>query len=264
MVTTGIRALLIDLDGVLYQGDVLIRGADQVVEWLVRENFPHRFVTNTTSRPRKAIWEKLNALGIPAVETEILTPPIVARDWLTAHTRGAVALLVPDSTKNDFASLEILPHDAQQGASAVVVGDIGSDWTFENLNRAFRLLMDEPKPILVALGMTRYWHSGDGLQLDVAPFVKALQHASDCETVVMGKPSAEFFHQALASLACPAHEALMIGDDIKGDVLAAQDTGIHGALVKTGKFRLQDLQSGNQPDVVLNSIADLPEFLLHI
>ena len=76
--------------------------------------------------------------------------------------------------------MHLLNEQAERGAAAVVLGDLGEDWTFATLNRAFRLLITEPKPALVALGMTRYWQTPGGLQLDVAPFVVALEHAADC------------------------------------------------------------------------------------
>ena len=60
--------------------------------------------------------------------------------------------------------------------------------------------MREPAPRLIALGMTRYWRGKDGLLLDVAPFVTALECAADCEAVVVGKPAAAFFDAALARL----------------------------------------------------------------
>lgn len=255
-----ISGLLIDLDGVLYQGDRPISGAKVVVDWMVQEKIPHRFVTNTTSKPRSAIVEKLSALQISAAEKDILTPPIAATSWLKEHTPGPAALFVPEATKQDFIGIDQLPSDAESGAVAVVLGDIGDRWTFSELNRAFRLLMEEPKPALVALGMTRYWQTRSGLQLDVAPFVKALEYAADREAVVLGKPSQEFFNQALLSLDCDASEAMMIGDDVVGDVQGAQRAGIRGALVKTGKFRPRDLEADPIPDVVFDSIADLPEW----
>jgi ribonucleotide monophosphatase NagD (HAD superfamily) len=52
----------------------------------------------------------------------------------------------------------------------------------------------------------------------------------------------------------------MIGDDIRGDIEGAQQAGIHGVLVRTGKFRPVDLSMGITPDFVLNSIADLPQW----
>lgn len=58
----------------------------------------------------------------------------------------------------------------------------------------------------------------------------------------------------------PAQVA-MIGDDIEVDVGGAQRAGLKGILVRTGKFREADLQSGIQPDGVMDSIADLIEYV---
>jgi HAD superfamily hydrolase (TIGR01458 family) len=251
-------ALLIDLDGVIYQGDHLIPGGDEAIKWIARNNIPHRFVTNTSSSPRSIILEKLHSLGVPAKITDILTPPVVASKWLAEQATGPVALIVPDVTKTEFYDIEQLDENAESGACAVVIGDLGTGWTFSELNRAFRLLLDNSNPELVALGMTRYWRTEDGLQLDVGPFVKALEYAAGCNAVVLGKPSPQFFEESLLDLGCPAASTLMIGDDIVGDVQAAQNAGLYGALVKTGKFRPEDLEKERHPDLVLESIADLP------
>jgi ribonucleotide monophosphatase NagD (HAD superfamily) len=96
------------------------------------------------------------------------------------------------------------------------------------------------------------------LQLDVAPFVKALEHAADCEAVVVGKPARAFFEASLAIFQASASQALMIGDDIVGDVDAAQRCGIRGIQVRTGKFRESDLDGEIKPFALLDSIAGLP------
>lgn len=140
----------------------------------------------------------------------------------------------------------------------VVIGDLGEAWDFRGLNRAFRLLHHNSDTQLIALGMTRYWQSPNGLSLDVAPFVAALEHATGRRAIVLGKPAAAFFHTAAAQLGLPAASVMMIGDDIHADVAGAQAAGLHGALVKTGKFRDADLRTGVTPDVILDSVADLP------
>ena len=250
--------LLIDLDGVLYVGDKAIPGAAKAVQWLDKENIPYLFVTNTSSRPRSALVEKLARFGIDTDEKAIFSPPVAASQWIKAHVPGPVALFVPQATKAEFNCLEEFGPETETGASSVVVGDLGEQWTFPVLNRAFRLLMAEPRPTLVALGMTRYWRGADGFHLDVAPFVKALEHAAGCRAVVLGKPSKEFFDAGLKLLGCSATDAAMIGDDIVGDVQGAQRAGLKGMLVRTGKFRPQDLDGDIKPDAVLDSIAELP------
>jgi ribonucleotide monophosphatase NagD (HAD superfamily) len=79
---------------------------------------------------------------------------------------------------------------------------------------------------------------------------------------VVGKPSAAFFRLALEDLGIEAAHVVMIGDDARSDVGGAQAAGLRGILVRTGKFREGALaDSGIVPDLVIDSIARLPEVL---
>lgn len=252
------RGLLIDLDGVIYEDEDCIAGAAETIAWVQEHQIPHLFLTNTTSRSRSALVEKLDGMGIRASRSRIVTPPFAANRWLQTNVGGPVALFVDERAVGEFADVEIVDPAGTDPVSAVVLGDYSDRWSFDELNRAFRLLMIEPRPALIALGMTRYWHATDGLRLDVAPFVVALQHASGVEPTVIGKPAKPFFETALAELGAAVDQTWMIGDDIRGDIGGAQRAGLQAALVQTGKYRQGDLDGEIQPDAVLQSIADLP------
>jgi phospholysine phosphohistidine inorganic pyrophosphate phosphatase len=258
----GVRGILFDMDGVIYNDDRPIPGAAETLEWVCAQGIPHLFVTNTTSRCRAALSEKLAAFGIRATETEILTPAAAAAEWLRTARPGQIALFLRQAARGEFADLPCLPEDAEHGAAYVVVGDLGDLWDYRTLNRAFRLLHNNPEARLLALGMTRYWLALDGISLDVAPFVAALSHATGREALVFGKPAARFFQAAAERLGLDAGEVLMIGDDIEADVGGAQAAGLKGALVKTGKFHPADLEGTTRPDAVFDSIADLPRRLI--
>jgi len=255
-----VAGLLIDLDGVLYVGSQPVPGAADAINWFRHRQIPFLFLTNTTSRPRSAIVERLGRFGIAAQPDEILTPCTAAVRWLSEQGCSKLALFVPEATRGEFETFHRLDALAESGADAVVVGDLGAGWDFHTLNRAFRLLMNTPAPILVALGMTRYWRAEDGLRLDTAPYVVALSHASDIEPVVMGKPAEVFFESALGILGEDAASTYMIGDDIVGDIGGSQAVGLKGLLVRTGKFMPEDLQRGVIPHAVLESIAALPDW----
>lgn len=258
MTKSSAHALLIDLDGVIYQGDRIIRGALETLDWIRRRQIPHLFVTNTTSRSRDALLEKFEDLGFSAGRDELMTPIVAATRYLDDHALRRVALFVPDAARSEFAAVEAIGRDSEGEVDAVVIGDLGDGWDYATLNQAFRLLMREPRPRLIALGMTRYWRAADGLRLDVAPFVKALEHAASCEAWVAGKPAPAFFESSLALLDCTATETLMVGDDIVADIDAAQRCGIRGVQVRTGKFREADLNGDIEPYALLDSFADLP------
>ena len=252
------RAIVFDLDGVIYQGDQAIEGAAETIAWVRAQGIPHLFLTNTSSRPRSALCAKLAGMNIAVEPEHILSPPAAAARWLHAQTAGPVALFVPQATQAEFAGLPLWEGDMRQSVAAVVIGDLGQAWTFQRLNQAFQLLMIRPAPHLVALGMTRYWRTAEGLQLDAGPFVSALQYATGIEPTVTGKPAQTFFLAAAETLGSEPRELLMVGDDIRGDVQGAQRAGLRAVLVRTGKFQPQDLQSGIRPDAVLESVGAVP------
>lgn len=255
-----VRGILLDLDGVLYVGDEVVPGAADAIAWLRQHGVPHLFLTNTSSRPRAAIAAKLAGFGVEARVEQILTPATAAATWLRESAIGRPALFVPDETAAEFADLDPMPADADEGAGCVVVGDLGNGWDFGTLNRAFRLLMGEPRPVLVALGMTRYWRAADGLRLDAGAFVRALEYASGTTAMVMGKPDPGFYDLAVQRLGVSRSEVVMVGDDIRTDVDGAQKAGLAGVLVRTGKYADADLRSGVVPEAVLDSVADLPDW----
>jgi HAD superfamily hydrolase (TIGR01458 family) len=255
-----VRGVLLDLVGVLYVGDEPLPGAAGVVDWLAREGVPYRYLTNTTSRPRRAIVDTLMGMGITAAPDQVLTPAVAAVAWLRRQGIEHPALFVPEATATEFAGLDPLPDDSDDGAGAVVVGDLGRGWDFATLNRAFRLLMSDAAPPLVALGLTRYWRADDGLRLDAGPFVRALEYAAGRAAVVLGKPDPAFYHGAVEDLDLEPGQVVMVGDDVRSDVEGAQRAGLTGVLVCTGKFSPSDLDGDVSPEAVLDSIADLPRW----
>ena len=258
MNSQGLRAILFDMDGVLYNAEEPITGAADALAWVHDRGIPHLFVTNTSSRGRAALVDKLSRFGVVAGEEHILNPGVTTAAWLRSQPPGNVALFVRPAARADFEGLELLADDAEAGASYVVVGDLGEGWDYRTLNRAFRLLIHNPEARLIALGMTRYWQTPSGLSLDAAPFVAALEHATERKAIVLGKPAPAFFHAAADRLGLPPDAVMMVGDDIRTDIAGALAAGMKAALVKTGKFRPFDLEGGTRPDVVLESVAELP------
>jgi HAD superfamily hydrolase (TIGR01458 family) len=243
--------LLIDLDGTVYQEGSLIPGAGETLAWLSAEGIPFRFVTNTTMRSRASLAQRLQRMGVDATEADILNPATVTARFLRTEAAPAHVLVLDDAL-HDFEGVIL----DEQHPKYVVVGDLGDGWTFDILNRAFRLVFEQGA-VLIALGRSRYWRASDGLRLDSGPFVAALEYATGQTATVMGKPERAFFAQAIAALGLPADLVAMIGDDIDGDVAGAQRAGLIGALVQTGKFRPDDLTRGTWPDFVLGSLAEL-------
>ena len=249
---TNIRGVVLDLDGTVYDAHGLIPGAAMAIDSLRHAGFPLCFATNTTRRPRAALAEQLHTMGLDVDTADLLTAPMAAVAWLRAHGARSVALHLAEPTVVEFEEFE---RD-ERSPDVVVVGDLGDGWTFARLNQAFRQLMTGAR--LLAVQRNRYWRTDDGLTLDAGPFVAALEYAVGTEAVVVGKPAPAFFDAAARLLDLPHPEILVVGDDVTSDVGGAIDAGLRGVLVRTGKFQVDDLNRGVQPDLVIESIAELP------
>lgn len=252
---SALRGLLFDLDGVFYVGEVALPGAREVITYLQGKALPYRYVTNTTTQSRLGLASKLQALGLPIETDEIVTTPYAAKLYLRQHGYRSGFFVVADAVKHEFDEFQLNENTPQ----VVVVGDIGSAWNYELLNKVFRLLMGGAR--LIALHKNKFWQTEDGLRMDIGAFISGLEYVTGQTATVIGKPSADFFATALQSLGLPSDQVGMVGDDIDVDVGGAQQCGLHGILVKTGKFRSEyTAASSIYPDAVLDSVADLMHY----
>lgn len=251
-----IQAVLLDLDGTLYQAARVIPGAVEAVERLREANLPVRFVTNTTNKPRSVVFARLRSFGFKVDQTDVITAPVAAAEWLRKEGISRVSPLLVEATLEDFEGFEVTETDPE----AVLVGDLGEGWKFEKLNHAFQHLSAGAR--LVALQRNRYWRKGEALVLDAGPFVAALEYAAGVEADVVGKPEPAFFRSALSDLGVEPEDAVMVGDDLDSDVVGARNAGLIGVAVRTGKWQDDDeSRAVETASAVIDSIADLPAWL---
>jgi len=251
--------VLLDLDGVLYVGDTPVPGAQDAVEELRRRGLALRFVTNTTARSHAATIDKLHDLGFAVGDDEVVTPAMLAVRHCLDRKHRRVALIMADEVRRDFGGLQAV----DERADAVIIGDLGQGFAYEPLNHAFRLVMDGAE--LVALQKNRFWMTPDGLSLDAGAFVAALEYATGRDAVVVGKPAPRFFAAVLNGLGVAAGDAVVVGDDIETDIGGALRAGLRAVLVKTGKYREDQVTaSGIEATAVVASVADVPSLLTRI
>lgn len=252
-----VRGILLDIDGVLHISMRPLPGAAQTLEWLTREGYRTCFVSNTTTVACATLVQRLQEIGLPIVEENLVTAPVATANFLRQHYPGKRCwVLTKGDTTADFVGIELVEADAD----VVVIGGAEELLSYEQMNRAFRMLMNGA--VLLAMHTNLYWRTSQGLQLDSGPFVRALEVATGQQAMVLGKPHPAFFEQALLTIGIAPQEAVMVGDDIENDVGAAQRVGMRGVLVCTGKHQADSpLLRTVHPDAILPSIAELPSYL---
>lgn len=247
-----LKGVLLDVDGVLVQAWRPLPGAVEALDQLRGSGIPFRLVTNTTQFSCRGLARMLREGGLDVTDEEVLTATAATAAYLRRHHPGARCyVLAAGDAVTDLGDVNFVEDDAE----VVVIGDAEQDFTYDNLNRAFRMVMNGAA--LVAMQRGLFWISEDGPALDVGAFVAGIEQAAKVKAAIAGKPSPDFFLAALESLGLEASDVLMVGDDVQTDVNAARAVGIQAALVRTGKYRPGDEELIELPAPVLDSIADL-------
>ncbi|KJH52342.1 HAD hydrolase family [Dictyocaulus viviparus] len=225
-------AALIDLNGTLHIEDMAIPNATEALERL-RLIRPVKFVTNTTKESINVLHKRVTECGFHIRKDEIFTSLIAARRFVESHSLRPM-LMLDKKAMEDFKDIDT------SNPNAVVIGLAPSEFHFEKLNDAFKLVLNGAR--LVAVHKGRYYRRSDGLALGPGPFVAAIEYATSTEATVVGKPDSNFFLMSIATLGDDIDVAntVMIGDDVKDDVMGAIHSGMKAILVRTGKYRKGD------------------------
>ena len=268
----GVRAFLLDLDGVIVTAGTAVPGAADAIAEIERRSVPYRIVTNTSAVSRTTLSRWSAKLGAP-IPPERFESALTASAAWTARTFPGQPLyvLASDDAKSEFSGQHLLTHE-EAGApgatvAAVVIGDSPEEATFDNLNRAFRLVRGGAR--LVGMHRNPWWLTPEGPTLDSGSFVVGLEFAAETRATIVGKPTPAFFTQAVRDLrkecggVLVRAEIAMVGDDVRTDVRASQRAGLRGILVLSGKHGPADVEvaaserGGRRPDAVAQDLAEV-------
>ena len=251
------KGILLDLEGVIYEGSRLIDGSIETINKLLAHGFNIKYLTNTTTTSRRLVFEKLIQFKLPLIEPDIFSPAIAANIFLKKKNISRISLFTNQSLQEDFADFVI----DNLRPEAIILGDLYKEFSWEKLNKAFQIIL-EANPLIIALHKNRYCKRENKLGLDLGPFVAALEYATSKKSVLIGKPEKNFFNLAIEDMKLKNEEVVMIGDDIFADIGGAKNIFLSTIQVKTGKFQKKDETNVYlQPDYRINSISELPHIL---
>jgi HAD superfamily hydrolase (TIGR01450 family) len=273
----GVRALVLDLDGVLVLRGALIPGAAEALAALDARGIPYVIGTNMSLASRATLSRELTRGGLPVPTERIVSASSAAAALARRRFRDAPLYVMGSAdAMTEFKGLRLLSHDEaaepDATAAAVIVGDAGDEFTPRNMQSAFRLLRAGAR--FVAMHKNRWWITPRGVLLDSGSYVAALEYGLERKALVTGKPSAAFFGEALRMLNEAAgggatatrlsrNDVAMVGDDLWNDIRGAQKAGLRGVFVLSGKHGEAELaraaaeRGGRAPDAIAPSIVEI-------
>ncbi|MFP4974124.1 HAD-IIA family hydrolase [Paenibacillus sp. CN-4] len=255
--TLSFETYFFDLDGTIFLGDVLLPGVQETLRHLRSLDKKVRFLTNTTIRTRRDCRDRLHALGLEALEEEIVTAGFVSAAYFR-EMEGVLRVMVAgeEALLAEMAEAGIPMTNDPAEATHVLVG---MDRAFDYAKLHLAMTAVRRGALLVAANPDPNCPVAGDLIPDTWSMVKAIEAAS-CGTVhaVIGKPSAYYAAKVLEWSGMSGDRCLMVGDRLDTDILFGASHGMRTALVLTGASSREDAAGFPvAPDYIWTSLDEM-------
>ena len=269
----GVRALVLDADGVLVMRGAALPGAREALALLDERGTPYRVATNISAVHRETLAARFERIGLPIPPERIVTAlSATAEDARRTHPGRPLFVITRPDGLREFGDHPLLAHedaDADDArAAAVIFGDGDEDLSYANLDRAFRLVRRGAE--LVAMHRNGWWYTAKGETIDTGAFVAAVEYATGVRARVTGKPGPLMFRTAFRGLAADVaaaggrrlrrDEVAMVGDHAPQDIGGAHRAGLRGILVLSGRTtpeEVPDLRGSAIPEAVAAALGEV-------
>jgi len=231
-----VKAVLIDLDGVVYVGRDAIPGAAGFLSEARRRGLKFLLVTNNSTTAPELVAERLRGMQIDVEPDEILTSAQAAVGYVKRHAEpGARLRIVGEAGLRQAAEREgfAVVDDGQAAVDWVIAG-LDRAFTYEKLAAATRAIMQGAHFVATNADALLPVEGGQVVP-GAGTMIAAIKTATGVEPVVVGKPEPGLFEHGLERLGgLSAETAAMIGDRIDTDVDGGRRAGLHTILVLSG------------------------------
>ena len=252
----GKRAFIVDMDGVIYHGNRLLKGANEFVEWLSAHNKAFLFLTNSSERSPAELSQKLARLGISVGAEHFYTSALATAAFLAVQNPGGSAYVIGEP------GLISAMYDAgftmnNVNPDYVVVGE-GRGYSLEALDRAVQLIMKGAR--LIGTNPDLNGPSEQGLVPACGALVSPIELATGTKAYFVGKPNPLMMRNAMKRLKAQREETAIVGDRMDTDIVAGVEAEIETVLVLSGVTAPEDiLRFAYRPRHVLEGVFEIPD-----
>lgn len=252
---TGIRAAILDMDGVLWRGDEVLPGVIDFFAFCQRERIAFAFATNNSTKTVEMYTQRLNTIGIPARPEQVVTSAVATAEYVARHYPPETPVYIIGGTGIRQA---LAAHGFREDADRAQLVVVGMDTalTYDKLKIA--ALRIREGAAFIGTNGDRSFPLPEGLAPGAGSILAAIETATDVTPLVIGKPETTMVEVALRRLGARADETLMVGDRLETDILGGKRAGMLTALVLTGiATAAEAAHDAVQADAVFDSLAAL-------
>jgi HAD superfamily hydrolase (TIGR01457 family) len=254
----GKKFFVLDMDGTFYLGENLLEGSLDFVEQVRRRGMDFVFFTNNSSKNSGVYVEKLSRLGCPVTSDKVITSGMVTVDYLKnfygipkAYLLGTPAL-VEEFTKAGIVLTDTAPD--------VVVTGFDTTVDYRKLTKACDFVRHGVP--FVATHPDFNCPVEKGFIPDCGAICAFITASTGVKPKILGKPHSETLEYLLRTLKAAKEDLVFVGDRLYTDIAIGVQHGVASVLVLSGETKREDLENSEvQPDVVVNGLADILDFI---
>jgi NagD protein len=250
------NAFIIDMDGVIYHGNQILKGALEFVEWLEKNSKSFLFLTNSSERSPVELSQKLSRLGIEVDPMHFYTSALATAGFLATQCPGGSVYVIGEPGliqalyDQGFTMNNVNPD-------YVVVGE-GRSYNLESLERAVKLVMNGAR--LVGTNPDLNGPVEGGVIVPACgALVAPIELATGKKPYFVGKPNPLMMRHGLRRLNARREDTAIIGDRMDTDIEAGVESEIETVLVLSGVTRREDLHLFPfMPRHILEGVFEIP------
>ena len=249
---SSLRGFVFDLDGCIWNGDVLNPGAAEMLVALHAHGRGLAFVSNNSRSTGSDLRGRLHRLGVTLAE-HVLTPLEIIGEVIRERFGPSRVLSIgaPEmAAVIARAGHELVDVKDYRAATVVAVGN-DFDLSYERLTAAARAAA-RGAPLVTPNVDPRLPIEGGDFLPGCGSIVQSVAVAAGVQPIVVGKPEPPLFRMALERLGLTAATTAMVGDSIPSDIQGARAIGMPTVLYAPGGGAPPDAA-----DVVVSSFAEL-------
>jgi HAD superfamily hydrolase (TIGR01450 family) len=260
----GVRALFFDLDGCIYFGGKLAERANDLLDLFRGQGYRIGFITNNSRENAVEIRDKLLKMGL-RLEDEMIFSATEAIAAFLKEMHGPLAVKTAGSESMNGALANaghnVLDWTWPAAADAIV---IGRDTAF-NYRALEHIVNEAARGARIYSTNPDYSHPGEGGRLvpETGALLAAVESILGRSALSIGKPHAWLYELAMRSYEVNPAECVMIGDNLKTDIVGAEQVGMKTVWIRN--FQLQQGEVNSSaiiPTVVVGELSELYELLL--
>jgi NagD protein len=252
----GKKAFIIDMDGVLYHGNRLLRGAAEFVQWLKARDKRFLFLTNSSERSPAELSQKLERLGISVTPENFYTSALATAAFLASQRPGGSAFVIGEPGLIN-ALYEAGYTMNNVNPDYVVIGE-SRNYSLDTLMTAVRLVLAGAR--LIGTNPDLSGPSENGLVPACGALVAPVELTTGRKAYFVGKPNPLIMRHALRRLGSTREDTAIIGDRMDTDIAAGLESDIETVLVLSGVTQPEDLpRFAFGPRHVLSGVHEIPD-----